>query len=106
MEVELDAFSGRKNPEWTLTPDVAASVNAALSSALPEAPALAIPGHLGYRGFIIRSAGREARVYRGRIVVTDRGNTQTFFDSARIEALLAAEARRRGFAEVVQNVDP
>jgi hypothetical protein len=99
--VELDAFSGRPNPTWTLAPQLARTVRDALSDSRSEAPPLAVPGNLGYRGFIVRHDGQEVRVYKGRILFNDAGRARTVFDAEGVEALLAADARQRGFADVV-----
>jgi hypothetical protein len=78
--VTLDVFSGRPNPEWTLTANEEAEFIRRLASApikVTRAPFLEEP--LGYRGFRVRTAhvGRtptELRVYNGWI--TDRGQTR------------------------------
>ena len=101
IAVELDAFSGRPNPTWTLPPELARTVSDALSDSRSDAPALAVPGNLGYRGFIIRHEGQEVRVYKGRLLFNDGGRARTVFDAQGVEALLAADARERGFADVV-----
>lgn len=103
MEVELDAFSGRSNPTWTLPADKAARVRDALAR-LPATDAAPRPEGLGYRGFVIRHAGTEARVYRGMIDVTEEGANRTLLDSAGIEAQLAEEARQRGLSDIVKDV--
>jgi hypothetical protein len=100
LEVELDAFSGRPNPKWTLAPELSATLTNAFGS-LTAAPDIGILDHLGYRGFVIRHDGREIRVYRGRIMITAQNRTDTFFDPASIEQQLAADARRRGFGDIV-----
>jgi hypothetical protein len=53
MQVELDVFSGRPNPQWNLTTEERAELNRLLQ-ALPEAKTEKplLPG-LGYRGFIV-----------------------------------------------------
>jgi hypothetical protein len=100
MEIELDAFSGRPNPTWVASPEQAASVSRALTS-LRDAPAPPEPGHLGYRGFIIRQRGMQARVYGGHVSVTTDDTSRTFADSAGLEQLLIADANQRGFAGVI-----
>jgi hypothetical protein len=102
MEIELDAFSGRPNPKWIATPERAASISRGLSS-LPGASSTAgpEPGHLGYRGFIIRQGGLRARVYGGHVTATANGTTGTFVDSAGLEAQLIADATERGFGEII-----
>jgi hypothetical protein len=101
MEIELDVFSGRPNPRWVASPERAASVSAALSS-LAVAPARPEPGHLGYRGFIVRQREIHARVYDGHVFVTANGTTRTFVDSAGLEKQLIDDARERGFGDAVR----
>jgi len=101
MEIELDAFSGRPNPTWTASPDRAASMSRDLSSQ-PDAPAQPEPGHLGYRGFIIRQGALRARVYDGHVFVTTNGTMRTFVDSTRLEAQLIDDATKRGFASIIR----
>ena len=100
MEIELDAFSGRPNPRWLASAEGAASVTRALSS-LPDAPHQPEPTHLGYRGFIIRYDGQQARVYRGHVSVAAAATSRTLVDSAGIEAQLIADASQRGFGDIV-----
>lgn len=103
VEVELDAFSGRRNPIWELTADQAKTVMAAIGSA-PEADArVAAPG-LGYRGFVLHSGEQSIRVFRGLISIEEHGKTRTLRDNANVEAGLAADARSRGYGEIVKGV--
>jgi hypothetical protein len=54
MRVELDIFSGRTNPEWTLT-DTEATELKTMAAALPVAAASPPPfDGLGYRGIVVR----------------------------------------------------
>jgi len=100
VEVELDVFSGKRNPRWELPPDQASNLLAtigSLSEVKAEAP---VPG-LGYRGFVLHSEARSIRIYHGLIAVDDHGVTRTFRDTTNIEAMLAADARKRGYADLV-----
>ena len=55
MRIELDVFSGRPNPEWTLTAAEAAELEA-MTASLPVAAALPPPfDGLGYRGIVARN---------------------------------------------------
>ena len=101
MEIELDAFSGRPNPKWVASPARAASISRGLSS-LPDAPARPEPDHLGYRGFIVRQGGMHARVYGGHVIVSANGTTRTFIDTSGLEAQLTADARERGFGDIIR----
>src|SRR5688572_17801214 len=105
VTVELDAFSGRPNPEWTLSSAEAAELAALLrglpalsDSTPPEAP-------LGYRGFWVRNPGGEQGIPE-RSYVSREGIVQVFDDDQRwrgfdgaegVEAWLIELARERGF---------
>lgn len=61
-EVELDIFSGRPNPRWTLSPAEAASLTQQiLDGVTPVVPADVTDGRLGYRGYLVRATGSETR---------------------------------------------
>ena len=96
--VELDVFSGRPNPAWGLTAGQAAQF-AGLLAALPEAPAAAPPGQLGYRGFIVQltdpatQAATTVQVYGGTVWVTAGADTAQRADQGRaLERWLLATA--------------
>lgn len=59
VEIELDVFSGRPNPSWTLDDDAAAELLARLGDA-PRPPP---PGHLGYRGFLVHRSDVPSTVH-------------------------------------------
>jgi hypothetical protein len=100
MIVELDVYSGKPNPKWEIPPDRASNLLTSIGSE-PETKAdWSVPG-LGYRGFILHSGDRSIRVYHGIIAVEERGATRTFRDSTNLEASLAADARQRGYADLV-----
>jgi hypothetical protein len=63
-EVELDIFSGRPNPTWILT-DAEADSFIKRSDGVVRSSGADAPGHLGYRGFIVRiTRGADIRVTR------------------------------------------
>ena len=68
--VELDVFSGRPNPAWTLSADDDAALRGRLA-ALPAAPAAELHNDLGYRGLVVTlsEAGtpRVVRIQRGHV---------------------------------------
>lgn len=79
IEIELDIYSGRKNPVWEMGGDLEAELISRLR-ALLRAPASAIkpdyPG-LGYRGLVVRVSGHPGleapvRVYGGSLYCGDR----------------------------------
>jgi hypothetical protein len=49
IEVELDVFSGRPNPRWTLDPLSSVELSRLLSGRSGDAA----PERLGYRGFLV-----------------------------------------------------
>ena len=100
-EVELDAFSGRPNPRWTLAGNEENELWNRIAS-LPPAPAQQEPEHLGYRGFVLRRGTTTARVYMGRIWVRERAGARTLRDSSGVEASLMDAARARGFGDVAR----
>jgi hypothetical protein len=108
VTVELDAYSGRRNPVWTLTPTDAALLADRLLR-LPELSDSAAPEPiLGYRGFWIRNpegeGGIPERVYvaRGGIVqiFAEEERWRGYSDDAGIEAWLIENARRQGYGEL------
>lgn len=67
MDVELDIFSGRPNPRWSLAEpqnELLLSLIASLQPATALPPQ--IPG-LGYRGFLIEHGGQKIRAFCGFI---------------------------------------
>lgn len=100
MQVELDAFSGRPNPTWTLPAGTSADLLSKISS-LSEVSDAATPPDLGFRGFVLRAGDRTIRVYRGRVIVEEHGVKHIYRDTAGIEPELKADARQHGFEAVV-----
>ena len=67
FEVELDIFSGRPNPRWTLSPaEEAELIQRLLDRAVPLAPMTISDGKLGYRGFLVRATGATATTLESR----------------------------------------
>ncbi|HYL77918.1 MAG TPA: hypothetical protein VEU96_27140 [Bryobacteraceae bacterium] len=100
VDVELDAFSGRPNPKWTLSADKASRILKQIAS-LPETnDTLHIPD-LGFRGFVLRSGGRSIRVFGGLVTIESAGVTKAHRDTAGILKDLTEDARKRGFEAVV-----
>ena len=99
-EIELDVFSGRPNPRWTVTQDLLDVWQRVEAS--PSTQNLDEPNHLGYRGFVLKREMTEARIYNGWIWVRDPGGTRTLRDSSQLETALIDEARARGFADLIK----
>jgi hypothetical protein len=86
VEVELDIFSGRPNPVWTLS-GVERTQFLEKLAALPGAPPLELATNLGYRGFILRitnSAEQSVvRIQRGKVHVVRAGKDLYYTDPNR-----------------------
>jgi hypothetical protein len=72
-KVELDIFSGRPNPVWTLIESERDSLAERLAS-LPPARPRTLSANLGYRGLIVTVPGQDGvainRVQRGTVETT------------------------------------
>lgn len=102
MEVELDAFSGRPNPVWTVTADEAAALRALLATSGAPVPAPA--EGLGYRGFVLRDGvGAAAATWRVHAGTLSRGGPHQA-DTLGAEAWLIRYARAQGFGAVFVNL--
>ena len=107
LTVRLQIYSGRPDPEWTLEPDAADEVARQVRQAMSAAPGQAPPeGGLGYRGF--RITGGEAfglpselAAFRGVVSEVTGKRTRHWPDTAGLERSLIEDARKRGFAEVL-----
>ncbi|MEW6352164.1 MAG: hypothetical protein AB1646_24185 [Thermodesulfobacteriota bacterium] len=75
MQVELDIFSGRRNPSWDLHPGQADEFLRLLRQLPATETVEPIPDGLGYRGMIVRPSRDEKRdldeivVCRGRVTI-------------------------------------
>ena len=101
ITMELDAFSGRPNPTWLLSPEEAAEVVERLRG-LPRTTDSLPPAVLGYRGFALTGPAGGAfpgRVYvgSGLVAMGDRERPEMYRDTARLEELLLEMARARGY---------
>jgi len=110
MTVELDVYSGRPNPTWTLSADEAEQI-ARLLQDLPRAQSAAAEG-LGYRGFVLVTSGRDdslprsIRVNGGIVTVRQEGRVEHFADARGLEERLLEQARANGFGSVLDAVRP
>jgi hypothetical protein len=69
--VEVDVFSGRPNPTWTLSTTERADLRERLAD-LPAADPAAFSSNLGYRGFLVTAADLgTVTVQRGTVRVGD-----------------------------------
>ena len=103
VTVELDAFSGRPNPSWTLAPAEAKEFARRLRDLPAAEGSRAAPERLGYRGFWIHAGQPATRilVHDGLVVTIAPGGASTLRSDARgAEAWLVAQATRRGYGGV------
>lgn len=105
VTVELDVYSGRPNPVWTLSPADSRELAERLDG-LSELSGAELPEPtLGYRGFWIRNPGGDGgvpeRVYvsRGGLirVFEDDDSGPILRDEAGLESWLISIARREGY---------
>lgn len=102
--VELDIFSGRPNPTWTLTVPERRELGKRLQK-LPALPTLpSVPDNLGYRGFLIHypDATFKVRVYHGIIFITRTEHTDANLDSHALENWLKEQARAHGQGDALK----
>jgi len=103
VRVELDMFSGRENPSWTLTADQARELVGLLSE-LPLCQQAAEPPALGYRGFKLTSPPaltdlpERVRVYRGIVFVGEAPELTCYRDIRGVERWLTSQAAEKGYA--------
>lgn len=106
--VELDVFSGRPNPHWTIAVDQ-------LAPLLPDSDAqqLAAPGEppgLGYRGFLLTDVSAETgiptvyRVYAGTVTLGEGNEQNTVVDAKGLEQWLLEDARQRGYRDLLMDI--
>ena len=74
--VELDVFSGRPNPTWTL-PDAEATAFRERVDGLAGTASGQVANNLGYRGFVVRTGDEVVTVQRG-LVQKARGGTTAY----------------------------
>jgi hypothetical protein len=103
IEVELDVFSGRPNPRWTVAGPRAAEVSRRLPDAPVDAKPIEPPG-LGYRGFLLGRGLREIRVFGGVVAFGLDGTSKAWVDSLRLESYLADLATEFGYGTLVKDV--
>lgn len=89
LEVELDAFSGRPNPRWELTPAQATEFLDRIRKLRPIHDHPMQGEGLGYRGFVVRPEGEpvggfdQLKVYHGTVLMRFGGRAEVFDDSDR-----------------------
>lgn len=67
VTVTLEVFSGRPDPEWTLTPHQTAGFKSRLAALSNAAPHEFSEEPLGYRGLLVRDGRTSVKVFHGRV---------------------------------------
>jgi len=108
MIVELDVYSGRPNPTWSLSAGQIAELLEALQE-LPPADKLTGENALGYRGFLLSNPDRmgglapHIRIYGG-VVTMDNGQVKLYRDIHNLEHQLLLQASQHGYDAIVDRV--
>lgn len=99
-DVGVSVFSGRKDPSWRVSPEVAARIERAFD-ALPQLPdAPEGPSKLGYRGAFARGPFGGYTAYQGVAVRTAAAQRDARVDAGRaFERLLVSTAPHELWSE-------
>jgi hypothetical protein len=101
IEIQLDIFSGRPNPTWTMAGEAAEHLWSRLRDLEPAPPKE--PPDLGYRGFLLSAPDQTVRVFDGVLAFLARRGEQTpyYRDTGGVEETLREHARELGYGEVI-----
>lgn len=108
MIVELDVFSGRPNPMWSLSGEQMRELLEAFRD-LPPVEQPSAESGLGYRGFLLSNPDRvgglapRIRVCAGIVTMTD-DRTQSYRDVHDIEHRLFLQASQHGYKDIVDSI--
>lgn len=108
MMVEMDVFSGRPNPTWSLSEEQVVELLKAFHD-LPPADKFSQETGLGYRGFLILNPDRAGtlaphiRIYGGIVTMTD-DHEQFYRDVHGLEHRLLLQASHQGYKAIVDSV--
>jgi len=100
VEVQLDVFSGRQNPRWTLSADRARELQALLQGLEPTERRE--PPGLGYRGFVLTARDGTLRAFESVLSITFDDRTAYFRDVRGLEELLLVQARDHGYGDLIE----
>jgi hypothetical protein len=98
LEIELDVFSGRRNPRWALSGERAVDIRERLRD-LEPAERRDPPG-LGYRGFLVHDRRLTLRVFDSLVTILVEG--RSWRDTGGVEELLITQAREHGYDDVLR----
>jgi len=105
-EITLHIFSGRPDPEWSLSEDEIEELKTKLNN-LPASKSQEDLSGLGYRGISITSRGKASElperifVFKGSLSVTNKGKTTVKKDVNDIEGWILNKAREQGYEEFI-----
>jgi hypothetical protein len=102
MTVELDVFSGRPNPQWTLTKQETARVEELLRD-LPSEPGASKESGLGFRGFILSDGKHRITVGGGFVRFEEGADKPDCRDAKGLEKYLRELANARGFGGLLSS---
>lgn len=109
MHVELDAFSGRANPRWELSPAEVTDLKTRMAG-LPRCGHPAGEPALGYRGFVLSSDRPPAglppwiRVREGVVTTRSAGGSRDYCDVNGLERWLIGLALARGHGALLREL--
>lgn len=103
--VELDVFSGRPNPGWSLAAEEAKDLLSRISRLAPNGGGQS-PAGLGYRGFIVYRTitgppQRWLHVGRGVVSIAENTQVRQCRDTEGIEEWLRQQAIARGYSGLI-----
>lgn len=108
MIIELDVFSGRQNPSWSLSEEEIMEFLEAFQD-LPSADKPSQEIGLGYRGFLILNPDRAGglaphiRICSGIVTITD-DHEQFYRDVHGLEHRLLLQTSQHGYKAIVDSV--
>lgn len=97
VRVTLGLYSGRPDPEWTLTPEQVAVLDAEVAM-LPGASGTPPSGGLGYHGFTVARPGSTVIAYLGTVAAPSDGDRPYRLDAGHVIERLLLETGRSHLA--------
>jgi hypothetical protein len=102
VEVQLDVFSGRPNPCWTLASGRVRELERYVEAREPTQGRE--PPGLGYRGILVTGPSVELRAFDSALAITRNGRTATFRDTGGLERYLLDQASELGFSDLISSM--